>query len=114
MFIANRRRIFDSLLREGVSLAACRHDGRVVGMRMSHISGGQDSLTSHQHSQPSPTEDYIRLVQTLLASAGDMTLLMEREPDLKKIFSMLLMTVDPDYRGRGIASNLITCSLEVN
>ena len=44
-------------------------------------------------------------------SAGE---LFEKEKSLEKIYYMMMMTVDPTYRGKGIASKLITCCFEVN
>ena len=48
-----------------------------------------------------------------LDSAGTLQDLFEAQPELKKIYYMMMMTVDPGYRGRGIASQLITSCFEV-
>lgn len=52
---------------------------------------------------------YINFLNVALDSAGTAQELFEAETGLQKIYYMMMMTVDPGYRGRGIASQLITC-----
>jgi len=56
---------------------------------------------------------YINFLNVALDSAGTAQELFEAEASLQKIYYMMMMTVDPGYRGRGIASQLITCCFEV-
>jgi len=56
---------------------------------------------------------YINFLNVALDSAGSAGELFEAETELKKIYYMMMMTVDPGYRGKGIASQLITCCFEV-
>ena len=57
---------------------------------------------------------YINFLNVALDSAGTAQELFEAEAGLQKIYYMMMMTVDPTYRGKGIASKLITCCFEVN
>jgi len=56
---------------------------------------------------------YINFLNVALDSAGTAQELFEAETELQKIYYMMMMTVDPAYRGKGIASQLITCCFEV-
>lgn len=56
---------------------------------------------------------YINFLNVALDSAGTAQEVFEAETGLQKIYYMMMMTVDPGYRGRGIASQLITCCFEV-
>lgn len=57
---------------------------------------------------------YINFLNAALDSAGTAQELFETENDLQKIYYMMMMTVDSSYRGRGIASQMITSCFEVN
>ena len=56
---------------------------------------------------------YINFLNVALDSAGSAQELFEAQTELQKIYYMMMMTVDPGYRGKGIASQLITCCFEV-
>jgi len=56
---------------------------------------------------------YINFLNAALDSAGTAQELFETENDLQKIYYMMMMTVDSSYRGRGIASQMITSCFEV-
>lgn len=56
---------------------------------------------------------YINFLNAAMDAAGSAEELFEKEENLKKIYYMMMMTVDPTYRGKGIASKLITCCFEV-
>ena len=56
---------------------------------------------------------YINFLNFALDSAGTIQDLFEAHTKLQKVYYMMMMTVDPGYRGRGIASQLITSCFEV-
>ena len=47
-------------------------------------------------------------------SAGSNEELFQKENDIKKLYYVDYITVHPEYRRRGIASKLVSFSLEVN
>jgi len=65
------------------------------------------------HPDLSSFSFYINFLNTAMDCAGSAEELFEKEKSLEKIYYMMMMTVDPTYRGKGIASKLITCCFEV-
>ena len=56
---------------------------------------------------------YFHFLNTAMDQAGSAEELFNKEKSLEKLYYMMMMTVDPNYRGKGIASKLITCCFEV-
>merc|ERR1711936_1328262 len=56
---------------------------------------------------------YFHFLNTAMDQAGSAEELFNKETSLEKPYYMMMMTVDPTYRGKGIASKLITCCFEV-
>jgi len=70
---------------------------------------------NNNESQPelSSFSFYINFLNAAMDAAGSAEELFLKEGNLNRIYYMMMMTVDPTYRGRGIASKLITCCFEV-
>ena len=72
-------------------------------------------LNANNEAEPdlSSFSFYINFLNVALDSAGSAQELFEAEPGFQKVYYMMMMTVEPGYRGRGIASQLITSCFEV-
>ena len=68
---------------------------------------------NESHPELSSFSFYFNFLNAAMDAAGSAEELFHKEGDLNRIYYMMMMTVDPTYRGRGIASSLITCCFEV-
>ena len=98
-------------LKQGVSLLVLDNEEKVVAIRISTIFDRKDSLTEHKTVQAS---SYSSFIGTVLGSVGSPGELLEKEGDIERVFCLDIMTVQSAHRGRGIASQLIQCSIEVS
>ena len=57
---------------------------------------------------------YFHFLNIAMDRAGSAEELFNKEKSLEKLYYMMMMTVDPSYRGKGIASKLVTCCFEVS
>jgi len=125
------RALFHDPVRFGVSLIVVdpQKDNAVIGMRISKTADRIKKhslrvkrLSYYQRASMDQGHDeslfanysfYTRFVMECFDQLGTTEDLFEVFPDYYKIYYMLMMTVNPDYRGRGIASKLIDCCFEV-
>ena len=96
-------------MKQGVSLIVTDNEGRTIATMISSIAD--------RNPPPMPKENsscslyLLRAAITL--SAGSTEELFQKENDIKKVYYVDYISVHPDYRRRGIASTLISFSLEV-
>ena len=57
---------------------------------------------------------YFHFLNIAMDRAGSAEELFNKEKSLEKLYYMMMMTVDQSYRGKGIASKLVTCCFEVS
>ena len=76
-------------------------------------------IQSFQRSEPEEPADlssfsfYTQLVFHCFDQVGSPQEMLDIYQDINRIYYMIMMAVDGDYRGRGIAGNLITKSMEI-
>eukprot|EP00092_Neocalanus_flemingeri_P011401 GFUD01012284.1.p1 GENE.GFUD01012284.1~~GFUD01012284.1.p1 ORF type:complete len:233 (+),score=62.65 GFUD01012284.1:214-912(+) len=97
---------------DGVSLIAVDPEAgnRVVGMRISSVV---DRGESDECPDLSSYSLYTQLVFHCFDLVGSPEEMLDTHPTLNRIYYMTMMGVEEEYRGRGIAGNLLTKSLDL-
>ena len=97
-------------MKQGVSLIVTDNEGNTIATMISSIAD--------RNAPPMPKENSSCSLYLLRAaiglSAGTAEELLQKEKDIRKVYYIDYITVHPDFRRRGIASKLISFSLEVN
>ena len=95
-------------MKQGVSLMVTNTEGMTIAAMISSIADRNSPILKENSSC-----SLFHLRAAISHSAGLPEELFDKESDLKKLYYIDYITVHPDYRRIGIASKLISFSLEV-
>jgi len=107
--------LFFGPISDGVSLIVVDPEAgnKVVGMRISQLVDRTSNDEVDEAPDLSAYSLYTQLVFHCFDLVGSVQEVMELNPEINKLYYMIMMAVEQDYRGRGIAGNLISKSLEI-
>lgn len=104
--------LFFGPISDGVSLIVVDPNAgnRVIGMRISALV---DRVEPEEPADLSAFSYYTQLLFHCFDQLGCPQTMLDIHTDISRIYYMIMMGVHEDYRGKGIAGNLITKSLKI-
>ena len=109
-YLAEKKQSNEDNMKQGVSLMVTDNEGKTIATMISSIAipDRKPPILKEDSSCP------LFLLQAAIdLSAGSTEELFRKENDVEKLYYIDYITVHPEYRRRGIASKLISFSLEV-
>ena len=108
-YLSEKKKSNEDILKQGVSLMVTDNEGKTIATMMSSIADRKAPILKENSSC-----SLFLLRAAIELSAGSTEEVFQKETDIKKLYYVDYITVHPEYRRNGIASKLISFSLEVN